>query len=340
VCLSAFLDLFKVAFSKKKLADNYAAHTLKKYGRTLYELDFEPYTHKVTKTDLTHLHTDWGQIGLNRSVDKKPELDSIYAILKSTLGPKKHLPAHYMDEAMQGFVDILERRCLHNGVEIHTGATVEKFEILNGEICGAKLSGMPVRPFDHIVWTASPNNLADLLGIRPFAFHYVTTVFYNVAVKGRQFPNYELVYYVDPGIIFNRIYNTRLFSDKHAPEGCFGYCCEVTCKPGSDIENDPQKYIPKVVGALVQTGAVARKEDVLAVHAEVMTQVYPLCTLDYREQTAAYISAIYGSYRNLSLSGRSGLFWYSNIDHTVLNALDEAEALLKGERKVPQIKED
>ena len=52
--------------------------------------------------------------------------------------------------------------------------------------------------------------------------------------------------------------------------------------------------------------------------------------LDYLDQLTRNLKLL-GAYRNLLLAGRSGRFWYNNMDHSIGQGLTMADKILRGE---------
>lgn len=332
VMAGAMFDMLKIALSKRAPATNYEELTLQKFGKTLYKLDFGPYTEKFTKTPLTQLHVDWSKIGVNRSVDEDISLESMFSLVKKTLSPKKPTYGWYTHEGIQAIPNAQAKRIQKNGGKILTNTAVTAVQLENSRIVSASFNNGQAEEFDHIIWTGRPNDIAQLVLNRQYEFDYITNVFFNVSIKGTDYQPFQWIYYVDENILFNRMYNTVKFSNTHAPKECHGLCLEVTCRAGGDLELHPEKYVDRVIDDLLKVRAIKSRADVIGVHCEVTKCAYPLYTLTYREQLADCMSSLHKACHNLSLTGRGGMFWYNNIDHTLDNAFAETDALLKGQR--------
>ena len=69
--------------------ESFEADVVNKYGRTLYDIFFEPYTRKFLFYSPSELHRDWARAGVNRAViDKRAQADSLWGLLKTTMMPK------------------------------------------------------------------------------------------------------------------------------------------------------------------------------------------------------------------------------------------------------------
>jgi len=86
----AGLDLFR----KERLpGESFEADIVNKYGRTLYDIFFKPYTEKFLFYSPADLHRDWARAGVNRAViDKRQESDGLWSLLKNTLLPQPVQP--------------------------------------------------------------------------------------------------------------------------------------------------------------------------------------------------------------------------------------------------------
>jgi protoporphyrinogen oxidase len=82
-----------------------------------------------------------------------------------------------------------------------------------------------------------------------------------------------------------------------------------------------------VVNDLIKVGMIKRRSDVHNVHVERVADSYPIYHKNYTghlEKARAGLS----QFENLELAGRTGLFWYNNMDHSIENGLQLAEKLL------------
>ena len=62
------------------------------------------------------------------------------------------------------------------------------------------------------------------------------------------------------------------------------------------------------------------RSNVLDVQIERLPHSYPIYHVNYPQELQRTRSEI-GEYKNLHLAGRTGLFWYNNMDHSMENAM-------------------
>ncbi len=76
-------------FKERLAGESFEADIVNKYGRTLNDIFFEPYTRKFLFHAPSELHRDWARAGVNRAViDKRAQSDNLWSLLKNTLMPK------------------------------------------------------------------------------------------------------------------------------------------------------------------------------------------------------------------------------------------------------------
>lgn len=74
---------------------------------------------------------------------------------------------------------------------------------------------------------------------------------------------------------------------------------------------------------MVRTRLVRRYNEIVDLHVERIRNTYPIYTIEYREKLHAATTAL-NRYENLLMLGRTGTFWYNNMDHSIRQALDLA----------------
>jgi protoporphyrinogen oxidase len=335
IMLRALVDMIRLAFAgKRPTPQSYQEYVLMKYGKTLHDLDFRPYTEKFTKTTVDRVDADWAKMGINRAVANEAiKMDSLFSVVIDTLKPKKPSTAYYPERGIAQFSSLLVERIRQRGGEILQGVTVEELRVEQGRVTGARVTGeAEARPFDHVVWSGSIDDCIRLLLGEPGRLEYIHMVLYNIEVAGKPLNDYQYTYFVDENIPFNRVYSNTLFSGKVAPAGAFGLCVETTAVKDSPAFLQPESQTEAILAALIRAGQIPDRESVLAVHIEHLEGAYPLYTVGYRKLLSDYVGRIEAAAHNLTLSGRSGLFWYNNMDHTIANAEQVAADILAGRR--------
>ncbi|MDD5630054.1 MAG: hypothetical protein PHU21_13380, partial [Elusimicrobia bacterium] len=101
---------------------------------------------------------------------------------------------------------------------------------------------------------------------------------------------------------------------------------------GDAVWREPEKRMPEVGADLVKTGYIRSAEAIRAVHVERVANAYPRYSLDYERRLLAVQSSL-SAFANLRLAGRTGLFWYNNMDDSIENGMAVARGLAAGPRE-------
>jgi len=316
-------------YRPKVEGESFEADVLNKYGRTLYEVFFKPYTQKFLFHSPAELHRDWARAGVNRAViDQRASADTLWSLLKTTFLPKAvETTFLYPPTGVGRFSDRLDEIIRESGGTVKLGWPVDAVETVGGRIVAVSCRGERI-PCDNIVWTAPLTRLNELLGITGVTLSYLSTIFYNFEVRGPLKHNFQWTYHGGDEI-FSRVSAPTAFAQSTAPEGAHGLCVELTCRKGDDRWNDPERITPAIVDDLLRTQTIDRREDILNTHVERVPETYPIYTLDYLEQLTGNLKVL-NTYSNLLLAGRSGRFWYNNMDHSIGQGLTMSDKILRG----------
>lgn len=335
VMFFAAIDMIKLLFKKPKQVETYSEYVLQKYGKTLYRIDFDPYTAKFAKIPTNQLHSDWAKAGVNRAViDEKVKMDSIFDVVKSTIFPsKENITIIYPNEGISVFSEILKERIINMGGNIILNSKPTDIKVEGKKVSEVRISdGTVVSDVEHLVWTGSINEATDLLDLPQKELEYLNIIAYNVRMKGEPKMKDQWIYYVDDDLIFNRIYNTVRFSPYKAPEGYYGLCVEVTCRNDSDVMRNPKSIYDRVIADLKKVKLIDFDDEVVGISHQLLYQAYPIYKVNYRTELRKAFDDINACADNITLAGRNGLFWYNNMDHSIENAFETAENIIEGKR--------
>ena len=317
-------------FKEELPGESFEADVVNKYGRTLYDIFFEPYTRKFLFYSPSELHRDWARAGVNRAViDKRAASDNLWSLLKNTLMPKPvETMFLYPPHGVGRFPDLLAEGITAMGGRIITGESVTGIETAGARIVAARTSAERIA-CDNIVWTAPITILNAQLGIDGVDLEYLSTIFYNLEIGAPPKMHYQWTYFGGDEI-FSRVTSPEAFLPSTTPPGKSGLCVEFTCREGDERWQHPERYTQEIISDLVRTKAIDRPSDVERVHIERVPFTYPIYKLNYLGELQKNLRAL-GDYSNLLLAGRCGRFWYNNMDHSIGQGLTMADKILRGE---------
>jgi len=223
-----------------------------------------------------------------------------------------------------GGIDMFSRKLAEgiekNGGTIYLNTEIDSFECEGSQIKSYYFQGKHHHP-TSIIWTAPLTTLINLLKLPPSDIRYLSIVLYNVEVRGPCKTKYQWCYYGQNDTTINRISVPALFSKDVSPEGYTGICAEVTCFEDDEVWNNPERSIDKVIADLVKVNLINGKEDIKNIHVEKILNTYPVYDIDYQKKLGKIMEAL-SPYKELQLLGRTGTFWYNNMDHSIRMAMD------------------
>lgn len=325
---------FDLLFPRKAANESFEDYIIEKYGRTLYRTFFKPYTEKFLDYSCSNLHRDWAEAGINRAtIDKRVKTNSLGALIKSVLFSKNpHTKFLYPKTGGCGaFCDVLAAKIEARGGRILTGTQVREFLVEpQGRIRGIATSSGEEIPLDYVFWSGGLDALCDLGpdSVEAPRVHYVSTVLFNYLVSGRIDRGFQWCYYGDADMEVNRISVPRNFNPGNVPEGKEGLCVEVTCNEDSKYWRDPFRYDCVIETFMLRAGFLKSLDHVEDVHVERIRRTYPLYSLNYPRKIKALFRWVNETWPNLTLLGRTGRFWYNNMDHSIAASLRVADLFL------------
>lgn len=317
-------DMFR---RQERNSGNFEDYIVSKYGQTLYEIFFKPYTEKFLRMPCPDISRDWAITGIDRAViDKKAQFNDLMSLAKSLLAAKPDTRFIYPESGgMQVFCDLLRERIIRNGGRVLTNSRIERVERTGTAVTGVSVNGEEYR-CDDLVWTAPVNEILSLVGELRADLNYLSLILYNYRLDREPQVDYQWCYFGSSGIPFNRVSIPSLFNPSLAPAGKSGVCVEVTCMKGDGLWETPHAIEAAIRKELCSTGVIKDAGDVIGCNMEKISNAYPIYSLGYRSILNTSLQRL-GRYRNLKLLGRTGAFWYNNMDHSIEAALGYHEEL-------------
>ena len=308
----------------------FEGYILAQYGQTLYDNFFRDYSLKFLGIHPRDTHPDWAKVGINRAViDEKLQMHNLAQLAKTTFlqsTQNTEIDFLYPKGGLHRTWAIVAEELLKLGsrIRLGTGAVLEGGD---GRVTAVRAGDEVIEP-SVVIWTAPLPLAMEQLGHEPVDLEYLGLLTYNVLVEGDAPRPYQWCYFGEKELVFNRISIPKYFSDDTCPPGAHGLCVEVTCRHGDARWQSPHTLTDWVVSDLVRTGTVRSRSDIREVYVERIANSYPIYHRDYpaKLETARRTLA---KYDNLHLAGRTGLFWYNNMDHSMENAMQLCRRLLR-----------
>lgn len=317
------VELFKKRESKE---DSFESYIISRYGRPLYEVFFRPYTEKFLGIPCSGISRDWAVTGIDRAViDSSVSIDNLGSLVLSAFNPQPSLQFIYPKSGGIGvFSQRLAAMVEQAGGEIISGESVQGVQLKDGGVAGVTLERGVVMNCSRLYWTASLTELQRQLGLPFHDMEFLSIITYNYRVREPARIPYQWCYFGAANIPFNRVSIPSMFNPALSPPGKTGLCVERTCRVTDSCWQEPEPAEPEIRRVLAEVGIIGSEALVEGVEIERVREAYPMYSLGYQNNLAAAVRDISGI-SNLFLAGRSGRFWYNNMDNSIEDALKMAE---------------
>jgi len=328
VSIPAFFDLFTKSRYKKLREPSFKNYILGKYGMTLYKTFFKEYTEKFLGISPEKVHYHWAKIGVERAtIDEKIKTGSIFQLFKLMLMPKpRQLNFLYPPGGIEVFCDRIREKFEGAGGKVLIGVVPEIIRHDKGNIHSVNVSGVDYQT-DVVIWTAPITTLFELLGFEPTGLKYLALNIYNLEMSEPPLHDYQWCYFGSKNQIFSRATNPAQFDTRLIPPGKGALCVEVTCMENGDEWNNPDRLNDTIIQGLVDSRSISGKNVVKDIHIERIPDTYPIYDIDYLDKLEVVRGKL-RKFHNLFLAGRTGLFWYNNMDHSIENAMGVVEKVV------------
>jgi protoporphyrinogen oxidase len=322
-------------FSVKLKSDNqnFKEYAITKYGKTLFELVFKDYTEKFYGISCEELHHNWLKWSLDKAViNKKIRTDSLFDLFKMIYTSMRFEAKFLYPKGGCGrFVQKLESMINDRGGKIVKDVDNISIAYENNKITSLCYSDSTKKSIelDHLIYTAPITQLAQQLNLGVIDLEYINLIIYNFEINKPLKSRGQWVYFGDNNLNFTRVSFPRNFDKNNVPSGKDSLCVEVTCKNDSMIWSKPYSATERLVCDLGKV-KLCQREDIDYVHIEKIANAYPVYKLNYPEELEN-IKIKLNKFSNLTCLGRTGTFWYNNMDESIEIALRFVEEVTKND---------
>lgn len=311
--------------------------TIKHFGRRLYEMFFKGYTEKVWGIRCSELGAVWARQRI-RNLDFK---ELVFSALRIHAAPRaKSLVRefYYPERGAGQMFETMAGRIEKFGGNITYRSNIVRLHVRNNQIRSVEyekggkrfklavsrvFSSMPITSCLESLYPLPPKEIIE----SSRALRYRSHITVNLLVKGNSlFPD-QWIYVHDRTVKMARIANYNNFYDKKRATGYSALSVEYFVFPTDPLWTMLDRNLIEYaaheltdIGLLenprVSDGSVVREAD-----------SYPMYFLGYEKHFEAvhrYLSSI----RNLHLIGRGGMYKYNNMDHSMIDGIRAAKAVL------------
>lgn len=322
-----------VSYAVSKLTENkrpdisFEDWVIKRYGKKLYEVFFEPYTEKVWGIPCSTLSATWAS--------QRIGIPSMWRAIKHAIAPPKVAPATAISEfyyPRQGFgmiPDALHKEILELGGTIHTSANlISTTPTRNGgfrvtfEKDDKTVKSLEV---NHVVSTIPLNSLLlsipEDYGSREvldrYDLEYRDIILLFIAINKEQVSEDSWTYFPMRNLTFGRTHEPKNWSPEMVPDKKYtSLAVEIFSTKGEPVWNlSDEGILDRVISEMNDIGWI-NKKDVLKSWVLRVPYAYPVYRIGY-EAKLRDVKNYLNQWSNLHLVGRTGAFTYMNSDGVI-----------------------
>lgn len=308
---------------------------VKRYGKALYEVFFQPYTEKVWGIPCDQLSAAWAE--------QRIGIPSFRKMVQQAIAPAKETPAtaiseFYYPRAGFGMIpQALEREILDLGGTIYTSTSLQAcapvrdgFEVTIQRPDG---TGQTINA-DQIVSTIPLNALLKTIPahwgsqeiLQQYELEYRDLICLFVALNKPQVSQDSWTYFPLKNLIFGRTHEPKNWSNEMIPDDTYtSLAIEIFASRGEAVwEMSDDQIRDRVVEQMAEIGWIDKAD----LHKSWVLRVpyaYPVYRVGYEQKLAA-VKDYLSQWHRLHLVGRTGSFHYMNSDGVVEDVFRFIEA--------------
>lgn len=309
---------------------------VRRFGRALFEIYFQPYTEKVWGLACSDISSDWASSRI-----RVPTLGrAVAGSLLRALRPAGALLSHfrYPESGFGAIPDRIAQAALATGrASLHLGNRVTGLRFCAArqvwEVASEQGGVSRAISARSVVSTIPVHELARALrldgatpppGIQRLDYRGVICVL--LAIEAPRVSADTWTYLPDSRLIVGRSHEPRNWSPRLAPEGKTSLCVEIFCSEGDSVWHQADaELMARAVSDLASTGLI-RREQVSDAWLVRVPDAYPVHRVGYAADLKQFRDWV-AQFARLRLLGRTGGHEYLNADAVIEQAIEAGRGL-------------
>jgi protoporphyrinogen oxidase len=300
---------------------SYEDYVVRRFGRGVYELVFEPLARKV-----------WGDPKLLSAELARARIPSggaaelILRLLKlKETTPNEDAPFFYYP---RGGFGVFPAR-LREEIEAHGGRILTSATPVALDRDGARIRALEVQqdgtavrletetvvssiPLQSLSALLFPGDAAAAEEAAQLRLRDLALVF--LILRQDKLSDDHWIFFPERQYPFNRMFEQKSMDPGLGPAGRSAVCCDLTCDAGDEVWSAPDDVlVRRCLDALVEAGLTSA-DRFEGGFVRRFRSFYPMYTIDYRERLGRVYERVRAP-ENLVPTGRLGMFNYNNSDH-------------------------
>ena len=201
------------------------------------------------------------------------------------------------------------------------GRGEEDLSVIHG---GELISSIPITKLVNMLHPAPPENI--LTAASKLRFRDLVIV--AVMINRKRVTDQTWIYIPEQKIPFGRLHEPTNWSEKMAEEGKTIIVAEFFSFKGDRIWNKSDEELTSITVENLENMGFVKKHEIIGSAVVRVPNAYPLFEVGYKERCDEIYEYL-GRFKNLHITGRSGMFRYYNMDHAIESGIKTAERIIK-----------
>jgi len=322
----ASIDTLKIIFKLVKPDNsNFSSWITSRFGKTLYDNFFGPYTQKLWGVEPEKLSADWAgqRISLLDLKDVAKKL-----LFKNKKTARTYAKSYrYPKYGFGGLPKKMAKQFESLGGTIVLNEGVDKF-IYENNIIQSVHSKNNVYTAKEIISTMPLNEMSSKLGYES-GLGFRSLRFLCIGLDIEDFSPHTWQYVSDFDLLPTRIQEPKRRSPSMSPKGKSSIMLEIPCNKNDKIWNMDKEELLKIVKKDLIRLKFDIEDKIVDYFSFTTEHAYTLMDIEYndkRDNTIEYLN----NFDNLIMAGRQGTFRYIFLDTAMETGLMAAQKLLDG----------
>ena len=186
------------------------------------------------------------------------------------------------------------------------------------------ISSIPITKLVKMLHPAPPENV--LAAASKLRFRDLVIV--AVMINRKKATDQTWIYIPEQKIPFGRLHEPTNWSEKMAPEGKTIIVAEFFSFKGDVIWSKSDEELTAITVENLENMGFIKKHEVIGSSIVRVPNAYPLFEVGYKERCDEIYEYL-GRFKNLHITGRSGMFRYYNMDHAIESGIKTAKRIIK-----------
>ena len=314
---------------------------VRRFGRALYRIYFQPYTAKVWGIPCTELSADWAS--------QRIQLASLFAFVRKSLLLRSKKPATltsqflyprlgigmltdrlrdrivesgWGDVYLQSLVVALQRSD-HDGVwQITAQGRGRRRTVLGSHV----VSTLPLTALVRML-ARSEGAGEDDIPVWVDKLDYRDLICVHLALDMPRVNSDTWTYFPQSDLIFGRVHEPGNWSDAMTPPGRTSLCVEIFCSEGDARWRQPDAALVRATLDGLERSGFLPVQPVLKSWVTRIRHAYPIYRVGYADSLER-AHRFLAQWPSLHLTGRTGQFRYLNMDAVIREARQLADELV------------